>query len=228
MILCKNGHPNPEGSTYCSVCKVYIDASAPHVESAPQPTPVAPPPPPPPAPASPEVSLSETSLAAAPGGEASCEVRVHNPGALADEYTVEVMGQAAAWAVVEPWHLSIGPGGAATAWAKFRPDPGATAGTAVPFEVNVTPKLLLDHPVSVLGVLQVTGTTEPVPPTPAPPEPPTPTPVPPAPVTPPVPAATSSGQKPKRHVVRKVFGVLMLIIAIAIVVWKLAALVTIV
>ena len=24
MILCKNGHPNPEGSTYCSVCKVYI------------------------------------------------------------------------------------------------------------------------------------------------------------------------------------------------------------
>ena len=35
MIRCKNGHLNPDGATYCSVCKVYIDSSAQAVESKP-------------------------------------------------------------------------------------------------------------------------------------------------------------------------------------------------
>ena len=51
-VLCKNGHPNPEGATYCSVCHVYIDAAA-----APEPPPPPPPPPepePPPPPPEPE------------------------------------------------------------------------------------------------------------------------------------------------------------------------------
>ena len=52
MVLCRNGHPNPTGATYCSVCQVYIDADAPPVPAEPAPPePTAPEPPPPEAPA---------------------------------------------------------------------------------------------------------------------------------------------------------------------------------
>lgn len=175
MILCKNGHPNPEGSTYCRVCRVYIDADARRVEPEPAPPPAepqAPPSPPQSEAASPIVSLSEMSLNAPPGGEASCEVRLQNPGAVADEYTVEVVGEASEWALVDPWHLSLAPGAVATAWATFRPDAAAAPGKAVPFQVTVTSKLLLDRPVSALGVLQLAAAPSP----PSPPTPPSPAP----------------------------------------------------
>lgn len=211
MVLCKNGHPNPEGATYCRVCRVYIDANAPHVEPEPEPVPVATPAdPPPPQPAPPEVSLSETSLQAGPGTEAKCEVHLQNPGAVDDEYTVEVRGEAAAWALVDPFHLSLTPGAAATAWVTFRPEAGAEAARAVPFEVRVTSKRLVEQPVSVLGVLQLTGAPSPAPPVPAPPVPEP---------EPDVPAATT--EKPKRHLVRKFFGAVCLLIAVVILIWAL-------
>jgi hypothetical protein len=37
MILCRNGHPNEDGATYCAVCKVYIDSTAQAVVTAPEP-----------------------------------------------------------------------------------------------------------------------------------------------------------------------------------------------
>jgi hypothetical protein len=52
MVLCSNGHPNPEGATYCSVCHMYIEATAPRVTPEPPlPEPAAPEPAPPEPPA---------------------------------------------------------------------------------------------------------------------------------------------------------------------------------
>jgi hypothetical protein len=77
MIRCRNGHLNPDGATYCSVCHTYIDAAAEHVEPVPapppEPSPPEQPPPeqPPPEPESwptppprprPLVSLAQTAL----------------------------------------------------------------------------------------------------------------------------------------------------------------------
>jgi hypothetical protein len=154
MILCKNGHPNPDGATYCAVCRVYIDAGARvEPEEPPQldtslPTPAL-------QSAKPVVSLSDASLRVAPGSEVTCEIRVQNPGAVSDDYTVELVGEASAWALVDPWLLSLASGETGTAWARFTPEPSAVGSGPVPFQVKVTSRQLLDEPVSVLGVVEV-------------------------------------------------------------------------
>ncbi|MDQ3107441.1 MAG: hypothetical protein M3Q68_06500, partial [Actinomycetota bacterium] len=55
-------------------------------------------------------SLQSTSVAVTPGSEATVEVRVRNTGQIVDVLHVEVVGDAAAWAVVEPPSVSLFPG----------------------------------------------------------------------------------------------------------------------
>ena len=83
-------------------------------------------------------SLQSTSVAVAPGEEAVLEVRVRNTGHVVDVLHVEVVGDAAAWAVVEPASLSLFPGNDQTVAVRFRPPMSADgpAGT-VPFGVRV-------------------------------------------------------------------------------------------
>jgi hypothetical protein len=164
MILCKNGHPNEDGATYCVVCKVYIDATAQAVAPAPEPPAPEPPAPelPAPAPPAPEpsapvpplLSLSATALSVQAGGEVSCELRIQNPGQTGDAYVLEPAGQAASWASVQPSMLSIAPGTAGTARLTFRPDASAPTG-ALPFEVRVRATQLPAQPVSAQGVLEI-------------------------------------------------------------------------
>ena len=124
MILCRNGHENVDGATYCVVCKVYIDST------------VEPPPPPPPPPVLPTVlALMPELVGAKPGGEAACEVRVSNPGA-AGEFAVEVLGPASTLAAVEPRILSLPEGGSASVRVTFTLPPASPAG-ALPFELRV-------------------------------------------------------------------------------------------
>ena len=83
-------------------------------------------------------SLQATSVAATPGSEATVEVRVRNTGHVVDVLHVEVVGDAAAWSVVEPPSVSLFPGNDATVVVRFRP-PMAADGPAgaVPFGVRV-------------------------------------------------------------------------------------------
>lgn len=65
--------------------------------------------------------LHPQDLAVEPGGEASCEVRVRNTGTVVDEFRLDVLGEAAAWAAVEPSALRLFPGAEDTAVVRFRP-----------------------------------------------------------------------------------------------------------
>jgi hypothetical protein len=156
MILCKNGHPNPDGTTYCQVCKVYIDSTVP-AEPTPQPEPVPQPTPPPePQPARPTVSLSESSLASEPGGRASCQIDVENSGQTAADYTVTVGGTAAQWARLEPATLSVAAGARGSVVLTFEPGSDAPAGAAA-FEVAVTSKDAAPLTGKAPGILEVTA-----------------------------------------------------------------------
>ncbi len=42
--------------------------------------------------------LLNTTLSVDPGGENGCEVRVHNTGAVVDQFTFTVVGDTARWA----------------------------------------------------------------------------------------------------------------------------------
>ena len=52
---------------------------------------------------------------------ATVEVRVRNTGTVVDEFTLDVLGDAAGWAAVEPPVLSLFPGAEGTANVVFRP-----------------------------------------------------------------------------------------------------------
>jgi Domain of unknown function (DUF4234) len=188
MILCKNGHANPDGTTYCSVCKIYIDAA-----TAPPARP--PPPPPEPPPAAPVLTLSQATLSVTAGSEVQGEVQIENPGGVGDDYVVEVGGEARPWASVEPWTVSVPAGETGAARVIFRPV-DTSPGGSVPFEVKVTAKTLPAAPVVVAGRVEVA-------PRPAPPQP---QPLPPPPLPPPaIPAVSkplpAKGVPPTRNIV---------------------------
>ena len=73
-----------------------------------------------------------------PGAEAETVVLVRNTGAGADTFHVVVEGEASRWAVVDPPHVSLGPGEEAPVWVHFRPprSPDTKPGS-VPFAVAV-------------------------------------------------------------------------------------------
>jgi hypothetical protein len=146
VILCRNGHSNPDGSTVCSACGVAI-ASA-----------TAPPPPPPVVPAvEPRVSLSDQSPTVGSGGDARCEVLVENPGAVKDVYTLTLTGQAAEYGVLEPSALTVVGNGSAVSWLTLRPPEGHTP---LAFEVKVQSQDTSVPPVSVTGEVPSTGDSD--------------------------------------------------------------------
>jgi hypothetical protein len=67
------------------------------------------------------VTLSAPSVAVDPGAEASLEFRLRNSGAVVDEFTLDVLGDAAGWATVVPPTVSLFPGAEETARIVFRP-----------------------------------------------------------------------------------------------------------
>lgn len=84
------------------------------------------------------ISLSPTEVSVDPGGEVACEILVRNTGTVVDQFTVQVTGEAARWASVEPPALNLYPGsdpGVAT--VRFSPphSPFTPAGPAR-FEVR--------------------------------------------------------------------------------------------
>ena len=72
------------------------------------------------------VTLVTPALAVDPGQEVSAEVRVRNTGSVVDEFTLDVLGDAAGWAAAEPPVLSLFPGAEGTAKLVLRPPRAAS------------------------------------------------------------------------------------------------------
>jgi hypothetical protein len=84
------------------------------------------------------VTLQERSVAVEPGGEATLDVRVRNAGQVVDQFSIQVLGDAAAWAIVEPPALSLFPGAEEPVTVRFRPPrTSAVAAGQVPFGIRV-------------------------------------------------------------------------------------------
>lgn len=84
-------------------------------------------------------TLSAADLSAEPGQEATCTVVVRNTGQLVDQFTVDVVGDAADWAVAEPQSVNLVPDQSAEVVVRFAPPRSAAvpAGT-VHFGIRVT------------------------------------------------------------------------------------------
>ncbi|MET0773455.1 MAG: hypothetical protein ABWZ82_10255 [Candidatus Limnocylindrales bacterium] len=65
--------------------------------------------------------LGTRSVAVAPGAQASVEIRVRNNGTVVDQFTVQVLGDAAPWSTAEPPVISLFPGAEQTARITFKP-----------------------------------------------------------------------------------------------------------
>ena len=77
------------------------------------------------------VTLVTPALAVEPGQEATGEVRVRNTGSVVDEFTLDVLGDAAGWAAADPAVISLFPGAEGTAKLVFRPPRAASTPAGV-------------------------------------------------------------------------------------------------
>jgi hypothetical protein len=83
-------------------------------------------------------TLASKAVTVTPGGEAVSEVRVRNSGTVVDQFTLEVLGDASAWAIVEPAVIPLFPGAEAVARIKFKPPRSSSVlARAIPFAVRV-------------------------------------------------------------------------------------------
>src|SRR2546428_13452716 len=83
-------------------------------------------------------TLASKAVTVTPGGEALSEVRVRNSGTVVDQFTIEVLGDASAWAIVEPAVVPLFPGAEAVARIKFKPPKSSSVlARAIPFAVRV-------------------------------------------------------------------------------------------
>ncbi len=83
------------------------------------------------------VTLVTPVVEVEPGLEVKTEVRVRNTGTVVDEFTLDVLGDSAAWASADPSTISLFPGAEGTATVSFRPPRAATTPAgAVPFAVR--------------------------------------------------------------------------------------------
>ncbi len=73
-----------------------------------------------------------------PGSQASVEIRVKNTGTVVDQFALEVLGDATAWAAADPPTLSLFPGAEGTARITFRPPRSSNVPAGpLPFGVRV-------------------------------------------------------------------------------------------
>ncbi len=80
------------------------------------------------------VTLVNAAVAVEPGGQVAVDVRVRNTGSVVDEFTLEVLGDSAGWAAVDPPVVSLFPGAEGTARIVFQPPRlSSTPAGLVPF-----------------------------------------------------------------------------------------------
>src|SRR2546425_1638998 len=83
-------------------------------------------------------TLASKGVTVTPGGEAVTEVRIRNSGTVVDQFTLEVLGDASAWAMVEQAVVPLFPGAEAVARVRFKPPKSSSVlAKAIPFAVRV-------------------------------------------------------------------------------------------
>jgi hypothetical protein len=83
------------------------------------------------------VTLSEKTIEVLPGAVATCTVTVKNTGTVVDQFTIDILGDSAAWTAAEPATLSLFPGAEETTTLFFRPPRAAGTPTGeLPFGVR--------------------------------------------------------------------------------------------
>ena len=105
--------------------------------------------------------LEATTLPVTPGGEAGVEIRVRNSGGVVDQFTLEVVGDAAPWSSAEPPSVSLFPAAEERARIVFRPPRTAqVAAGPMPFGVRVQSREDPAGSVVEEGVLEVEPFTD--------------------------------------------------------------------
>jgi len=100
--------------------------------------------------------LEPNVLDVVPGGEAACGLDIRNSGDIVESYQLDVLGDAAGWAAVEPATVSLFPGDATRVAVRFRPSrSGRVPAGDVPFAVRVLPAGRPDAAVVPEGVVRV-------------------------------------------------------------------------
>jgi hypothetical protein len=108
------------------------------------------------------VTLGAAVVQVEPGGEAAIEVRLRNTGTVVDEFSIDVLGDAAAWTVAEPPTISLFPGADGTVRVVFRPPRSAaiTAGS-LPFGIRTQSREDPEGTTVEEGVVEVLNFYEP-------------------------------------------------------------------
>src|SRR3954452_24297183 len=101
-------------------------------------------------------TIPPTPLQVEPGSEVSVFVQVRNTGEIVDQYTFEVLGEAAQWARLEPPELSLFPGAEGEIKVSFKPPREATTQSGeIPFGLKVVSKEDPQDSVVEEGMLEV-------------------------------------------------------------------------
>jgi len=105
-----------------------------------------------------EASLTPAVLPVRPGAEAVAELSVTNTGTVVDSFTLEVLGDAAAWARCEPPVLSLFPGQSETVRVTFQPPAGpGTRPGHLAFGIRIMATEDAAHPAVEEGALDIAG-----------------------------------------------------------------------
>ncbi len=104
------------------------------------------------------VSILTPVVTAQPGAECAVEVLIRNTGTVVDQFAVNLVGDASAWARPEPGVLSLFPGSEQTIQIRFSP-PRTSAVTAglIPYGVRVTAQEDAGFSIVEEGSVQISG-----------------------------------------------------------------------
>ena len=105
--------------------------------------------------------LETRLLPVEPGNQVSAAIRVRNTGSVVDQFTFQVLGDAAGWATAQPPTLSLFPGAEETATLTFIPprSPNVPAGQ-MPFGIRVISKEDPQGSVVEEGILDIAPFTD--------------------------------------------------------------------
>ena len=135
MIECqKCGFLNPDGTEFCknpAGCAAFLGYDAKRIAALPGTV---------------QLTVSTAALAVVPGALATLEVRVRNKSNIVDQYDIEVVGEAAAWAVVQPSTLSLFPDKEGAATVQMRPPrsssvPAGRKGFVIKVQSKASPEI---------------------------------------------------------------------------------------
>jgi hypothetical protein len=114
-LRCTNcGTLNEEGVEWCKACDTFLPWTGAVADSRPQ--------------ARLALAVPDTGFAVAPGAEASVNLTIRNIGRSVDRVDLDVVGDGATWAVIEPGTVSLMPDDKVTAKLMIRPPRDATVG----------------------------------------------------------------------------------------------------